>query len=912
MLNEKVTVVAGPARRMDRASALASAKGFRVKLARGALAAAVVALLPLYAVAQVGQAVEAPEIEVADIVRDFDLPAGELAAALDAFDQQSGIPLVYSLELLEGKQARAISGRMGWHEALDRLLQDSGLGYRQTGDTTVVVEEAGEGTAPGDRSARIRPKTSTPPATLEATDLAQITVTGTRIRGGTLPSPVITIGSERIQEEGFTDLGEVIRSIPQNFSGGQNPGVALGAETGAGGSANQNVTGGSSLNLRGLGPDATLTLLNGRRMAYGGFSQTVDISVIPVEAVERIEIVADGASAIYGSDAVGGVGNVILKRDFDGVALGVRYGTATGGGLTTREYTATAGTTWSSGGLLATYKDASIDPIYARQRDYTASHMPEPATIYPGSDLGSAMFSIHQSIGDVIYLHLDALRTKRDQIINPTDPTWYYMLTPESTTSLLAPSIEFSLPNDWRLSFMGAWGKDEHIREQSRARHGSESLVQMQNDCWCHKSEVYEVSAEGPLFKMSGGDARLAVGAGRRTNDYMQFNRLTNITTTQGSESSRFAYAEINLPLVGPDSNIAGLQKLALTAALRGEDYDTFGAVTTPKLGLIYQPSTDFTLKASWGKSFKAPTLREQLQDQQAILYPAVWLGGTDYSPGATVLLLAGGNPDLEAERARTWSASIAFHPEAMHGLEMELSWFDIDYTDRVVQPIANFSQALNIPEYAEFIRLSPTPQEQGELIAAGDVFFNVTGMPYDPGDVVALVYPRFHNASWQRINGLDFLGSYRFDLGSGQMTVRGSATYLDSTQQTSSTAPPFDLAGRLFYPAKLNSRLGAVWHSGGFMVSTFANHASGVTNPIDGVKGGSFTTFDVTLRYSTSERDGLQSGWDFSLSLQNLLDRAPPLFSPDGIGWANSAPYDSTNYSAIGRFLSLSVSKHW
>src|SRR3546814_4104538 len=88
----------------------------------------------------------------------------------------------------------------------------------------------------------------------------------------------------------------------------------------------QNITGGSALNLRGLGPDASLTLLNGHRMSYGGFSQAIDISAIPVEAVDRVEIVADGASAIYGSDAVGCVANVILKRDFDGVVLGVRYG----------------------------------------------------------------------------------------------------------------------------------------------------------------------------------------------------------------------------------------------------------------------------------------------------------------------------------------------------------------------------------------------------------------------------------------------------------------------------------------------------------------------------------------------------------------------------------------------------------
>ncbi len=124
-------------------------------------------------------------------------------------------------------------------------------------------------------------------STQSAVQLDTVQVTGTRIKGGTTPSPVITIDSTRIREEGFTDLGEVIRSLPQNFGGGQNPGVAVGATAGAGGLANQNVTGGSALNLRGLGPDATLTLLNGRRLSYGGFVQAVDISAIPIEAVDR-------------------------------------------------------------------------------------------------------------------------------------------------------------------------------------------------------------------------------------------------------------------------------------------------------------------------------------------------------------------------------------------------------------------------------------------------------------------------------------------------------------------------------------------------------------------------------------------------------------------------------------------------
>ena len=198
---------------------------------------------------------------------DVDLPAGTLAAALDAFSAQSGLRLDYPPGLVAGRQARALRGHMTWLEALVRLLQGTGLGYRQTGDSTVIIQRAGEPTGRDHRATSAAPAAALP----AASNLQTITVTGTRIRGGSTPSPVITIGSEQMQEEGFTDLGEVIRSIPQNFSGGQNPGVVT--ATGSGNLYNQNATGGSSLNLRGIGPDATLTLLNGRRLPNSGFGQ---------------------------------------------------------------------------------------------------------------------------------------------------------------------------------------------------------------------------------------------------------------------------------------------------------------------------------------------------------------------------------------------------------------------------------------------------------------------------------------------------------------------------------------------------------------------------------------------------------------------------------------------------------------
>ena len=92
-------------------------------------------------------------------------------------------------------------------------------------------------------------------------------------------------------------------------------------------------------------------------------------------------------------------------------------------------------------------------------------------------------------------------------------------------------------------------------------------------------------------------------------------------------------------------------------------------------------------------------------------------------------------------------------------------------------------------------------------------------------------------------------------------------------------------------------------------MASTFLNHVGAVTDTVRGHGTGSFDTFDATLRYAIEAKAGAMSGVELALSAQNLFDRHPPLYVP---GTADAPPYDSTNYSAIGRFVSLSVSKHW
>ena len=700
----------------------------------------------------------------------------------------------------------------------------------------------------------------------------------------------------------------MIRSIPQNFSGGQNPGVGSGASLG--GLSNANYGGGSALNLRGLGPDATLTLLNGRRISYGSFSQSVDISAIPVEAVERIEMVTDGASAIYGSDAVGGVANVVLKREYDGVTVGARHGTATEGGRSTRDYTATGGATWSTGGLIATALSSSSDPIFASQRVYTRA-MPSPRTIYPGLDSNSGLVNFHQSMGDVAELRLDAFKTRREQQQYLGYTGYYYEQPTRNSIWRVSPSVVFFLPADWTLTIGGAWGRDEVGYGQYY--HAGTAAPAYTNFCFCNRNRSYEAGAEGPLFAMAGGDARLAVGVGSHTDTFAYVLRTASTTGTSrygGDEFARYGYAELSLPFISPGSQIPGIRRLEVSAAGRVEDYHSYGQVTTPKLGLIYDPGPDVTFKASWGKSFKAPTLYQKYTENAAYLMSTNTVGGSGYPADATVLMSYGGNPGLKPERARTWSASLVIHPEALPGLEAELTWFDIDYRDRVVQPLASYTQALSNPDYAEYVRYSPTDEAQSSLLSRAGAFYSYVGA-YDPDKVVAIISDEYVNAASQRVRGMDLSGTYRWHFGGGHLNMRGSVSYLESRQQTSTGQDTYDLAGTIFNPAGYKGRLGLVWKRGGFSAAGFLNYTSGVTNTLTsaGEKTASFSTFDATLNYDTGERDDVWKGVTFGVSVENLFNRAPPLYPAAAVYYA---PYDSTNYSAIGRFVSVSLSKHW
>lgn len=200
--------------------------------------------------------------------------------------------------------------------------------------------------------------------------VGEVVVTGTNIRGARpVGTPVTVVGSDALELSGRT-LGDYLRELPSNFAGNiaQPDNAQNAADSSPSGS---NLTGGQGLNLRGLGALSTLTLVNGRRVAASGqFGDFVDISNIPNIAVARVEVLQDGASAVYGSDAVAGVVNLILRRNFDGLETSLRVGSTSRGGGDELRLGVLGGRTWTGGGVTAGYEYQRRERISAADRDY--------------------------------------------------------------------------------------------------------------------------------------------------------------------------------------------------------------------------------------------------------------------------------------------------------------------------------------------------------------------------------------------------------------------------------------------------------------------------------------------------------------------------------------------------------------
>lgn len=255
-----------------------------------------------------------------------------------------------------------------------------------------------------------------------------IVVTGTLIKGvAPVGAPTIPVTREDILRTGAQSTADILAKIPQVASLGGNQFTANAGQSQQG--SRINAVGGRATNLRGLGPAATLVLIDGRRPATGnnGAGQTFfDIDSIPSIAIQRVEVVADGASAIYGSDAVAGVVNFILRRKFEGIELSGQHNfTDT---IHSSKLSGIVGTSWSGGGVMVAgeYLDGTalkaVDAGNLFSDDLRPYGLSSPLRLsYPGNIVAGATFYPIQAGQDGSNLLLSQLTAGAPNVLSYFD-----------------------------------------------------------------------------------------------------------------------------------------------------------------------------------------------------------------------------------------------------------------------------------------------------------------------------------------------------------------------------------------------------------------------------------------------------------------------------------------------------------
>jgi outer membrane receptor protein involved in Fe transport len=832
----------------------------------------------------------APATPAAAQTREYDIAAGPLKQALDSYVRQSERQIVYRADEVRSATSPGVHGRLSAEAALDALLAGSGFTTRTDGKLVAIVKE---GNAPADAG-------NSPPAGEAAgggeggvNDSAAIVITGSNIRGSRPIGPLHTLDRNDIERSGYSQVGELIRSLPENFGGGENPGhVGVGA-------ANFNVANASTVNLRGLGDGATLTLLNGRRMAGNASGQSVDISGIPLAALQRAEIVADGSSAIYGSDAVAGVVNFITREDFNGAEVSAHVGVPTEGGGLEQTYSALGGLSRPGWNALLSVERSDQDKILASQRSFTSQALPYIYLLRP-QQRTSVFFNGGASLSDAVKLDLQTLWSDR----STTDVQQYR-----------GASVPEHIATDSREYFISG-GLDADLGARWSARVNASTArssidfhdtagTTVLNDGYANQSSSTEAILNGPLLHLPGGALNAALGGGWRNETY---NSSLGSVSGKGSHDILYLFGELHAPLIVPSDTRAGLNALEASASGRYEHYSDYGGTFTPKFGLRYVPLTGVALRATWGKSFKAPTFQQVSQPSHVLIYHASVLGGT----AGNAFYVTGGGGDLAPERSTSWTIGTDIAPRSIPKLRIGITYFDIDYRDRVVNPIYSPTTAISNPAFSPYVLLAPSAATQARYLDGANVY-NFSGTAYDPDTITAIVDNSFTNAASQRVRGADLSIRYDLAFSGGQVVPFANATWIRIRQRTLTALPEATLSGTLANVPQFRARGGATLEFGPFAATGIVNYQDGSidTGVVPNRPIASLATVDLNLTYNFPATAGPLAGVDLTIAAQNLFNRTPPY----ALGPATTEQgiyYDSVNASPIGRVIAFNIRKRF
>jgi outer membrane receptor protein involved in Fe transport len=379
--------------------------------------------------------------------------------------------------------------------------------------------------------------------------------------------------------------------------------------------------------------------------------------------------------------------------------------------------------------------------------------------------------------------------------------------------------------------------------------------------------------------------------------------------------------------LLVQDGARRGLHSLQLSLAGRYEDYSDFGRAFSPQAGVIWEPVAGIRLRGAYSEAFRAPAVTLQREGSITVLTAIV--RPDPLQPGGTpVLQYLGSQPGIGPEEAKTWSVGLDFTPRFMSAGKLSLSYFNIDYRERIGAPALGVDLALVLEREDRFpglVNRSPAAADIDALLAIRPSVSNSTGTPIAQpvtGASVLAAFPglvlfdgRTANLAVEKVDGIDLSVERRLDTGLGriELGLNGNYTFNHFSRLTA-VSPAIDGLDEVSKPVQFRVRARASWQRDRWSANAYLNHSPAYNNPFVTPTGRvqSWTTVDFTLGLDVGGllRGGfLPHDMRLSLTARNLLDRSPPLL----VGaLANTLLYDPTNANAEGRILALRVVSRW
>jgi iron complex outermembrane receptor protein len=757
-----------------------------------------------------------------------------------------------------------------------------------------------------------------------------VIVTGTRqtgLKAADSPAPIQILDAGMLERSGKAGLIEaLVQNVPSftaDAKGGDASALTLSAR------------------LRGMSPNHTLVLVNGKRrhgtsnlnVSAGPYQggAAADLGLIPVSAISRIEVLQDGAAAQYGSDAIAGVINIILKDNPQGGSLGLEAGGYGDGGGKTGNLAANIGLQPFAGAVL----NLSAETRYhghSDRSDLDARFVPPQLTAananvknVPGypyvnhtfgdarvrQDLVAANATLALGGGAQAY-GFATFGDKRAEAIQNyrgpgTAPTVFPLgFSPveihEEKDGALTLGVRGALGERWNYDLSASYGQDkadvlldESINAQLLRETGRTPtsfyegyLKARQASTTLDLSRDIDVGWAGPLNLSVGLEHRVdgySIGAGDTASSYRggaaAFPGYSASDAGSHARHNTSAYVDVaGTPVPG----------LRFDAAVRAERFSDFGSAVVGKLTGRYDLGPGLGLRATVSNGFRAPTLAEDYYSATAVSPTTASVILPSASPAARLL----GVPALTAEKSRNLSTGIIARPSAK--LSASLDVYVIEVRDRILQ-----SGTLN----GVFNGAVVSQVVNNAIAANGNII---------PAGVTSSGVALYSNAADTRNTGADLVVGYSADYG-GWGTVDWSGAANVSRARVIDVKPvPAVLGSQRVFDATARSflenaaptyrvNLGALWRSGGWTVNVRENlfGASSYESTLDNVKyfhnrnrSKALTDLEISRQFG--------GGWSVSVGANNLFN-----VYPDELNADYRAVLDKAGRQNVARYASSS-----